>query len=108
MTAASISALAIAGPALASNSVSTVTQTGTNGNATVSQEETQAGSSVSNIDQGGDLNTADVTQRSGPNSGPDTNVVNDSDVQQTGAGNTATVIQHNFILSFYGIFKFEN
>ncbi len=79
-TAASILALATAGPAFA-QSISDVTQTGNGNGANV----TQTGSNVSDIDQIGDGNAATVGQ-SGSN--------NDSDIDQTASGsNTANVAQ---------------
>lgn len=90
LAAASISVMAVAAPvAYAAGSTSNVTQAGSGQTASVDQTGSLLGS-LSNIDQSNANNTADVTQA---DDGTSAAFVNDSDVDQTGDGNTATVNQ---------------
>lgn len=85
-----VSALALATPALAANSTSTVTQSGAAQNATVMQSGSQRGG-ASTITQSGSTNTASVTQSDDNTGNPAP--ANRSTVTQASTGNTATVKQ---------------
>src|SRR5262245_50593711 len=91
---ATVSAMALATAAHASNSESTITQAGNAQSATVHQEDTLAGKSISVIDQRNANNEAVVDQSSGANAGSAT--VNKSTINQTGTSGFAKVDQGNF------------